>query len=166
VWGPMLRRAMRWYIAANKSEAGTEGSIVLAQTAHELLSWTRFVTVGKLSSDFEKMHAEDKLRLMLGLLSVPLEVPASLRVLAAKTKGKNMDGPMAIVELRNSIVHPKKKRLGVDEVGEEGVSEAYRLSLWYLDLTLLYLFGYEGKYSSRLSRPQVYGHLQDLPWAI
>jgi hypothetical protein len=49
LWGPVLKRAIRWYLTANQKAGELEGSIVLAQTAHEMLSWTRFVGEMKLS---------------------------------------------------------------------------------------------------------------------
>ncbi len=73
----------------------------------------------------------------------------------------------AFVEIRNDIVHPKQSSgiiLSPDDSDYEYsfwvIVGALNLGLWYLELSLLYLFEHQGSYVNRLS-----GKLEIVPWA-
>lgn len=51
------------------------------------------------------------------------------------------------VKVRNSIVHSKRKI----ELNNENLLAAYYIGIWLLELSLLRLFSYEGRYKNRLS---------------
>lgn len=167
IWGEVLKRAIRWYIAANLKAGELEGAIILAQTGHELLCWTKFVIERGLTSDgFEKLPASDKLRLLLQDAHIPTAVPASLRALTHLCQSENWaDGPHAITLLRNSLVHPSQRNLQrLQRLGDDELQDAHILSMWYLELSLLYLLGYRDEYASRLIYVRPSGQTEPVPW--
>ena len=162
LWGPAIRRALYWYIAANDrgTGVGVDVGLVLAQTALEELAWTYCMRDRKMVSDraFGRrgLSAADKLRLLTTALEIPTDVPADLRALRAKRGQKWDDGADAITSIRNSLVHPNTKT----ECAGEAYFEAWMLSLWFLDLVFLRLLGHEGQYANRLLQRG----LEAVPW--
>jgi hypothetical protein len=63
------------------------------------------------------------------------------------------DGPHALTKVRNDIAHARKDLDFLNEVETAEVRwETSDLGLWYLDVVLLNLFGYQGNYINRLNR--------------
>lgn len=168
-WNEPLLLALHWYGEANMSAGGVEGAVILAQAAFEVLAWTLLVEDKQVLSEdgFQKLPAMDKLRLLISDCGIPLGIPSSLSLLRAIAKAENWkDGPQALTELRNALVHsnPKKRKkvLGAD-IGVR--HEASDLSLWYLDLILLRIFEYNGFYANRLVRGGFRGNeIESVPW--
>jgi hypothetical protein len=106
---------------------------------------------GILSSDgFDKIVAADRFRLRFNLLGVSVAFPTNAGELIADSSKRHWeDGPRAISELRNSIVHPKKRATFYD--APEPVRKQVRgLTLLYLASALARLFGYDGKLAKPL----------------
>jgi hypothetical protein len=105
------------------------------------------------------LSASDKLRLLASSLGIPVGIPSSLSSLHAKP-GKKWDDSMdALTDLRNRLVHP-----GTDKAIPDGAYyDGWRLSMWFLDLVLLRLCEYSGKYANRLSQRFV-GEIEPVPW--
>ena len=172
-WEEALRFANHWYVEATMSSGGQEGSIILAQAGFELLGWTYLVEEKQALSDraYEILPAADKLRLLLTMCGIPAAIPASLSKLAtaAKAAGNQWrDGPQAITEVRNALVHgspaKREKLFGTDETASV-VHQAWTLSLWYLELLMLRLCGYQGKYSNRVAGAKWSGEeVEAVPW--
>lgn len=155
IWREALELAIYWYLGSNKGESGAEGSIVLTQTALELLSWTVLVkdkrVLDKGAFSPGKLSGADKMRLLLHTLGIPLVIPSELSELKKISSGRNWpDGPAAFVGLRNSIVHPGDQRTFTSSPGLARV-EAMNLGQWYLELVLLKSLGYTGEYRSRVA---------------
>jgi hypothetical protein len=172
-WREAIRLAIHWYVEANVNAGSLEGSIVSAQIALELLSWTYFV-VGQRTPEkpFDRLPAAQKLRGLLTCLGIPTAVPPLLSNVAALPFNKPSDGPERFVFVRNSLVHPKrseefKKKLNkvTSLCAFEVREDAWRLGLWYLELCLLSLFGFSGVYSNRLQRGGYVGQVESVPWA-
>lgn len=161
IWQEPLKRAIRLYISANQKAGEEEGSIILAQTAHEMMSWTRFVSENGLSQDgFRKLHASDKLKLILSEAKIPFETPSLLQFLISQA-----DGCKAVTEIRNKLVHPEPKHIqALQNIGVDEMQDTYILTMWYLELTLLYLLGFNGKYYNRLVYSKWTGQTEDVPW--
>ena len=70
------------------------------------------------------------------------------------------DGPKAIKELRNDLVHPKKRYPD----SPEAQMDALRLGQWYVELSLLKKFQYHGRYKNRLAESGE-NPWQLVPWA-
>jgi hypothetical protein len=164
-WRRTLQRTVHWYVSANQQAGAVDGAIVLAQTGLELLSWQLLYQEGRRFSrrEFNDLGVEKALRELLRLMSVTPNFPAPLSRLAdAGSRRRGWDGPAAIVAVRNNIAHPRgrgDKSLAQPLV----VAEAWRLSLLYLELALLYAFGHQGRYQNRFD-PRL-GRTQPMPWA-
>lgn len=127
-----------------------------------------------ISSDgFKNLPAADQLRLLLSYCSIPLTIPNSLTHLdqAVRDSKQNLnweDSPQSLTEIRNSIVHSGKpaKRQRIFNLPVEVKAEIYQLGLWYLELVLLYIFGYQGDYFNRIAGKKLYpGCIESVPWA-
>ncbi len=166
VWHKPIKLAIYWYIQSNVGSSGTDGSIVLAQAALELLSWVYLVEdKGYLSSDgFKQLRVSDQLRLLLSHLDIPLNIPRNLTQLIEISKRKSwQDGPHVFTDIRNDIVHPnKKKGYGKEELP---LFEIWNLGLWYIELALLRLFNYTGLYAERLQTGRWLGDVRLVPWS-
>jgi hypothetical protein len=154
-WGELgssIPTALSFYLEASTS-AAPETSIVVGAAGLDLVSWLALVERGPgLSADaFDRLWQSDRIRLLLDAAATPREIPAELPNLGTHAANQNwIDGPHAIAELRNAIVHPKKWMQAGS--APEGVRvEAKRLLLWYFDLALLRLVGYSGAYVPHLA---------------
>ena len=165
-WREVLRECIYWYSRTNTAAAGVDGALVLIQAALESLAWRLLVQHHKVLSahGFEKLPAADHLRLLMDRCSIPLTIPEGLEALhraAAKTWS---DGPEAVVEIRNRVVHPPKKASGSSNKKGSGVYwDAWRLGAWYLELAILRLVGFNGKYANRTNKHL--GSVEAVPWA-
>jgi hypothetical protein len=171
LWNEPIKNAIHWYVESNIGAGGVEGALVLIQAALELLSWLYLVedpTTAKCStSKFNPKSAEVKIRELLCALGIPAAIPARFGVLCGIATTRNIsDGPDAIVTLRNGIVHPKKARRDViQQTPALARVEAWELGLWYLEMALLRLVGYGGKYSPRHTNGWAGAVETKVPWA-
>jgi hypothetical protein len=167
-WEEVVRLAVHWYVEASAQAGSIEGSIVLTQTAFELLASSVLVESERwLSADgYEKLAASDRIRLLFHWAQVPVEIPARLRALTALGKAENWpDAPTAMTMIRNTITHPTRKNR--EKFGKHpgaARTEAWWLGLWDLELCLLRLFGYRGTYANRITQAFA-GEIERIPWA-
>jgi len=160
-WSKQMAIAIDWFVEAN-SPHSIESGIVLSQVGLELLAWKLFADGSDVKLDqFDKLPAADKLRLLLDKAKIPQAIPSELEDLARAAKANNWrDGPQALTEIRNGIVHGQKLekvlRLSIDVRRDIWV-----LGLWYLELTLLWLMRYSGLYVNRCAS----GKYELVPWA-
>lgn len=119
------------------------GAIVIEQVALEMMSWVRLVEQSSSysKSQFYKLHAAEKIRLLLHSLNVPTQVPAVLGNLVTVSNQKGWStGPQALTAIRNSITHSSlEKRDQFRKLPIDAVYEAWKLGLWYIELVLLSL---------------------------
>lgn len=167
IWREPLGLALYWYIGSNLSAGGLEGAILLTQTALELLAWNLLVedmqTVSK--DAFNRMPSADQIRLLLSFLKIPLPIPSELGGLQRLGRGFNwVDGPSALTEIRNSIVHPGDRRR-LSGINSDERFEAWSLGQWYLELALLKILEHDGYYANRLKRGRWVGDVERVPWA-
>ncbi len=151
--------AIHWYIEANGQAGLTEGSIVLAQNALELLyNWWIVERIKSIPCNF----AAGKIRLILKQLKTEFNVPSNLKKLRnfSETIGNVKDAPEAIVYIRNAIVHSREnKRRVLNQMPGKVKHEALQLALWYIELSLLRILDYRGKYKNRCSQTE-----ENVPW--
>jgi hypothetical protein len=150
--GPSIPTALSFYLEANTSGV-PETSIVVGAAGLDLITWLTLVERGPgLSVDaFDRLWQSDRIRLLLDAASTPREIPAQLPNLAAHAANQTwVDGPHAITELRNAIVHPKRRMRAASAPVPVRV-EAKRLLLWYFELAMLRLVGYRGRYVPHLA---------------
>ena len=161
LWRDPMRRATVLYVDANQ-QSRVEVSLVLAQVALELLAWALLVLDKQVVSrgDFDKSwDAARRIRELLAHLGIPVAVPSSLTALAGFAGPPPPgDGPQRITYIRNRIVHPPR-RLPASWPDLAPAVEAEYLSLEFLELALLRLSGYRGRYWSRCS-----GTTNAVPW--
>jgi hypothetical protein len=165
LWKDALTRSLWWYISSNTQSGGIDGGVILSQVALELLAWVVFVEKGHIISQkaFDDLPTADKLRLLLDKMGVTLDVPPWLKDLTAFETGKKVPyAPFKFVEIRNALVHPKN-RSSVDKAPDAMV-DAWELSLWYIELAILFICEYRGQYVNRNIAPFA-GHIEPVPWA-
>ena len=166
-WKDCLRSAIYWYAQANTSggSPGIDAAIILAQSALERLAYHYLVVDRKMISGkgFDDLRASDRLRMLFTVCGIPNEITDTTPDIRQandtfRKESKWVDGPHAITDIRNSLVHPvsKKKVHGC-------YVDAWKLSLWYLELSVLALCGYDDTYTSRLTAKYV-TESETVPW--
>jgi len=173
-----LMKVMHWYFIANNTSIDT--GIILAHTALERLSYQyckdqskKGCVDYKLEKFFEDLKIPDVIiddipdlkNLLPNLKDVFKEVNDGIKAKKFKNlKTKNskiwIGAPTALSEIRNYVVHPEHKYHPVNF--SKAIWDANKLGLWYLELSLLNLFKYHGKYYNRLEMSPV-GTVFDIP---
>lgn len=162
-----LTSVIHWYVEANGNSGLIEGSIILSQTALELIyNWWVIEKKGMLSGkDKDNISASNKIRLLLSQINQDFNVPSFFSNLQKIVNKSNeiSDAPDAIVFIRNAIVHSQAdKRKKLSEIPATAKFEALQVSIWYIELLLLKILGFEGKYHNRCAEPYARG--VTLPW--
>lgn len=160
-----LKSALHWYIEANNQSGYTDGAIIMAQTGLELLyNWLVVEDKNAIQGDdAEKISASNKIRLILSFIGLEKKLPSNYNALHNHfVNEKNIDGPEAFVRVRNTIVHSNlKKRKQLEKSDNMVRYQALQLGIMYVELTLLYILGYNGKY---LPRGESHRKVQPVPW--
>lgn len=152
LWGKAVRVATQWYVES--STGAIEKSIVLTQAAFEVIAWTRLVLETSSLSATEwssrSLPFAEKLRRLLTTCSIPETLPTGLTSLAAySAECGAADGPQVLTSVRNSLVHPNLAKLERLQRCPAAAADAWAMGLWYLDLLLLHISGFSGRYSNR-----------------
>jgi hypothetical protein len=161
VWRDQVEWALYWWLSANNSAQVSEASILASQAGLESVADGVLCNLAGLPKDIKnkKMPTFMKIQKMLDLMRVSRAIPGQLDELRSFAKGKGYDGPQALTCVRNALVHPSKG-------GEAGFAfEASQLGMWYLELTLLFLFGYQGKILNRTIFRAWWWEQELVPWA-
>ncbi|QOJ31138.1 MAG: hypothetical protein HRU81_02890 [Gammaproteobacteria bacterium] len=154
-WRNCLRSAIYWYLQANTrgGSPSIDAAIILAQSALERLAYHSLVVDRKMISGkgFDDLRASDRLRMLFSVCGIPNEITDAAPDIrqangSFKKESKWMDAPHAITDIRNSLVHPVSKKEMHD-----CYEDAWKLSLWYLELSVLALCGYDNTYTNRLT---------------
>ncbi|HRD31041.1 MAG TPA: hypothetical protein PLS15_05045 [Fimbriimonadaceae bacterium] len=171
---PNLKEVCRFLVEvlseSNREKQIVDFKFVLAQTALELLANTIYVEAwGNNVAD-----AASKIRGLLLGLGVDVNMPLSLPDLVAEATGRSarypgesnwVDGPQAIVQIRNMVTHAdRKKRQKLFDLSVEARFEASLLAIHYVEMASLWLFGYDGPVSTRVDLPKFIGKHIDSPW--
>jgi len=160
-----LTTVIHWYNEANSNSGHAQGSIIMTQTALELIyNWllieNKKMLIGK---DSENISASNKIRLLLSQLNAEQEIPNAF--IELKALPKIIDGPDAFVQIRNAIVHSQEeKRKRLSEMPVKAIFQARHLGIWYLELSLLYLLNFKAKYSNRTLINDKSGCEVQVPW--
>lgn len=171
-WNDSIRLAVHWYLASNAQAGAVQGSIILMQAAFELLAGTLLVEDKKIITqrDFDntkKYHTARKLECLLSECEISLNIPGTLTHLLQAAKDLHWsNGAKALTETRNALIHanPKKRKRLLDRSFYEKM-DIVNLGLWYLELILLRIFGYKGKYLSRVARKEFKDqNIETVPW--
>ena len=121
-------------------------------------------------TQFEKLRLRGEcIKLLFDQLKIPLEISEHLedlhrQAIHRQAKGENWLTPDAIIQIRNSIVHPtRKNRMKLNNYSQEAY-DVLHLCRWNLELCILKLCNYNGLYTNRLKRPQLRGDVEPVPW--
>ena len=148
-WKDTVSMAVDWQVNGNNSAAHV--ATILYQAALEAIS-------SKISN---KMETTEWLRSSIKQLGIDANIPyaySSLRnfsdvdIRTKKANSKNPyigDGPEAIVQIRNDLVHSGKN---FPTPSMELQIEAMQLSRWYIEIMLLKQLRYTGKYFDRIDQ--------------
>lgn len=110
------------------------------------------------------MTAANKIRLIITQLQISSRVPKSLPELA---KLKQMDGPEVLTRIRNRIAHLKSGgNHKLDKFSPEQIEEGLELLLKYIELSLLNILDYQGKFYDRTNGANTqFDNEFFVPWA-
>ena len=98
---------------------------------------------------------------ILGKRQISPDVPSRFDYLKSFQHQMNLDnGVHAVVEARNIVVHADRRKLD-----PWIFLDASELGQWYVEMLLLNLFGYSGRYQSRLMRDNDVSPFVRVPWA-
>ncbi|OCP17575.1 MULTISPECIES: hypothetical protein [unclassified Ensifer] len=152
--------ALYWYLRSNRGGdgAGIDSGLILSQAALERLS----VAVLSSSGSTIPKTAGDKIRAACLELKIPIALPRHLKELqkAKRADGNLSDAINMIVGVRNELVHPKRRM--VVKIAPL-IVPCWQLAQWYIEMFLLKLSGYNGRYSNRL-KAQWVGEVEIVPW--
>lgn len=163
-WKKHLNSLIYWYIMSNMQHGGLDGAIVMSQIGLELISWNLLVQDKHImtSKIYYENYAATNFRELFSYIGLPLNIPGELNKLKIFAKQNNLkDAPRAITEIRNELVHPKKKYSNVIDTNIK--IETWKLILWYLELTILKVLDYDGQYSNRTRKDPRVGQVEPLP---
>ncbi len=160
VWRGQVEWAIYWWLSANHSAQVSETSILASQAGLESIAQGVLCgLVGLPRQDVKEMPTFIRIQKMLDFMRIPRAIPGQLDELRSYANGNGYDGPQALTRVRNALVHPSKG-------AETGLAfEASQLGMWYLELTLLFLFGYRGKILNRTIFRAWWWEQELVPWA-
>lgn len=156
--GKACSEAVYWYLQSNVGGAshGIDGGLILSHAALHRLSLSYLG--GK-----RKTNAADDIREAATMLKIPVSIPKELAAShTAKRKKAWKDTPDAINKMRNDLIHPKQY-LAISR--RKVVPETWLVAQWYVELFVLALSGYTGRYSRRTRRGMWKGETEYVPWA-
>ncbi|MFG3682779.1 hypothetical protein ACGF5H_22000 [Micromonospora chalcea] len=149
-----VRRAIHLFLAAN-GQGVLDVKIPVACAGLELLAWAVLQDEGWLNSDgLSRLTAGQQLRLLLKWAGIPITLPSDFTALNTRRRSKltspQLPGSELVFNVRNALVHPPRKLTDIEWPSGEELLETWQLAMWYLELLILRLLGYEGDYISRL----------------
>lgn len=159
-----MRSAVGQYVSANTPDP-VDVSIIVAQSGLELLGWTEFVEPGLVDKEVWRRHmkAWEKITKLLETKAIQIGIPPETPNLVGLDPSWKT-GPQAIAGVRNRLVHPSRKA-DSSSWPVEVLVDAWRLSVYYLELALLHRLGVTSPIRNRLN-PNVWtGTVESPPWA-
>ena len=153
-WMDTLFRTIDLYL--NCKSGPFHVGIILVQAALESLCH-KLVTKKKQDSTGEYLSKAIR---HIGLCTAIPPSCSNLAVFFTTRSRVGEDGPIAITELRNDLVHAKR----IYENSAEAQMDALRLGQWYIELILLKQFDYHGRYRNRVATAGE-SPFEKVPWA-
>lgn len=135
----------------------------------ELLGWAVLQERQWLTPDvLNNIPAASRLRLLLQWAGIPIELPSEFNALLLRrgSIGKpEFAGPEIVFNIRNALVHPPKRLNQLEWPKNQELVECWQLATWYLELVILRILGYGGRYAKRLKLNVWEGDTELVPWA-
>lgn len=153
-----IETLIKWYTLANISK-DVDNSIIIAQTALELIFNWWIVGERRMIKDAD-INASNKIRLIISQLGIRNDIPISFEEL--KKIANNSDAPDVIVQIRNTIVHSNdKSKLKSTSISQTIKREALFVSLWYIEMFVLFILDFKDKYRNRVTGGWA---MEKVPW--
>ena len=136
-----ILRSVDWYLQSNVNPPHV--GIILTVAALERLS---FQVLGR-ERDRERHEPNGEfIAKALEESQIPLDMPSGYRALTQLASWKH--GPHALVVIRNDLTHPNQK---YGPLSDFVIHEAWNLGQWYIEMILLHMLTFRGKYMNRLA---------------
>jgi len=157
----VLKNVVQMYVMSNCNLGRLESSIVLVQQALELLGWHLLVIEKKVQSKtkFRKATAAENIAALMAELGLPGQVPTHMNAIDAIAS----DIAGVVAQVRNDIVHPERRILTPLNYFDVLV-QTWKVGTWALEMGILALLGYKGKYADRRRENRWVGEVDDVPW--
>jgi len=166
-WRGLLRPAIGTYLHGNR-QGLLDGTIIFAQIVLEMIAdFVLAEQTGQGSAAASEAGAEERIGLLFQRIPIPADIPEPLGDLREFVDAVHLPSGLATVtQIRNACVHHNaegRRFLARLNSTKYAFFDATRLALWYTDLCLLWLLGYEGRYQSRVHAKWV-GETEAVPW--
>lgn len=167
VWKDEIGKALHWYYTSLSGMA-MEVSIVLNQTALELLVWCYFVEDKKIFSKtkFQPLSFYDRIREMFKLIDRPI-IKFEPRKELDEFREKNLpngDWLNAFAQVRNAIIHPDKKHK-IDNENYRVKWNVREIGFQMIELIILFLCDFNGKTKLSMDKPQMNGKVVSIDFS-
>jgi hypothetical protein len=160
-WKRVVYLGVGYYLDANVPRT-VEKAIALGQIVLELLVYAVLVDGGHKSTS-DVRNVSRGIGMLLDHYGIDHEVPEDFTELRLEAEREGwLTAPWAMTALRNEITHPKRDR---EERPFRAKIEAWKLVVWYVEMTLLATFNFNGVYGKRLGWPRWVGQVEPVPWA-
>jgi len=168
----VLNTLVHSYIRANGHVFLPFEGISLTANALELLFNYLIVEKKKIiaGKDVENLQASNKIRLVLSQLGLENHIPDSFSAIRncknSIPEFRGADAPELFTQIRNIIVHGQfEKRKKLAAIPADVLWEMLSLSIWYVELSILYVLDYQGSYRNRTLDVQYVGEGEEnVPW--
>lgn len=145
-----------------------EQRIMTASAAIEHLTWVRLILDDGMSKkEYKKLQADGRLAQLVAEAgiehAIDEEILPALHSYSLTADDGPLNGPLAVVRIRNALVHPTWHQ---DEVYRHAglIQEAWFLTQHYLVLLILHHVGYTGSYQPMLRPGGWAGDVERVPW--
>jgi hypothetical protein len=161
-WERLLRTSIHYYLDAGRGLV--HRGVVMGGALLELVGWHVVVEDRALLSarGYDRLETHDRLRLLLRLMSLPLDIPDELPALK-RYADRSWDLATAITEIRHSVVHAKRHQQ-VWELEPDVWVDVAQLNNHLCDLAMLFLLSYNGEYVNPLTARYA-ADRGPVPWA-
>ena len=155
--GDTIAKILQWYLRSNESNETGVG-VVLAHAALESLS---FLLIGP-KGDLREGQWMAKALINEG---IDPTLPSACVEMTSLSESKKWEhGLHAITDIRNNLVHADNRN---GPFSEAAIREAHNLGQYYIELMLLHLSGYTGRFMNRLKeRDHISSRIETVPWAV
>lgn len=160
-------------MAVQSNQAGfVEQRVMSAFSGLELLCWVVLkLTQGIGNREYDRLRASGRLRRLLttGQISTVIDsaVQPGLARFAEDEAGQDdqsLDGPAAVAQVRNRLVHPKMPQDSIYRT-DGLIVDAWLLTRHYLNQLILHWIGYTGSYQTFIGPGGWVGDVDPVPWA-
>ncbi|USG64398.1 hypothetical protein NDK47_19920 [Brevibacillus ruminantium] len=165
IWKQALPMIFKWYLESQSADH-IDNKIISVQPALEMIAWTYLVIdKGKIKQDTfsRELRASDKIRLLLKEIGIELQIPEleDFKILRRWYK----DGVHLYTDVRNNIIHPINNKK-INSLSDSQKNNILLLGRQYLELCILFLLQYDGKYFNRLNKKYGPKSYEYVPWSI